>query len=200
MLHWPNRWFVWAPDVAQSLPAPDHRLFETHPVINSRWPYAVASGAVRVKPDVRELCGPEVVFTDGSRERVDLIIYATGYRLSFPFIDPSALNWRDGRPELYLNVFHPERDDLFVVGMIQPDSGQFGLVDDQARLIAEYIVRLEQGSAGARRFRECKRKRSELISGGTRYLGTPRHVLEVEHYSYRRRLRRAGQVMAGGYG
>ena len=25
------------------LPRPDHRLFETHPVINSRWPYAVVA-------------------------------------------------------------------------------------------------------------------------------------------------------------
>jgi cation diffusion facilitator CzcD-associated flavoprotein CzcO len=190
LFNWPNRWLVWAADAAASLPAPDHRLFETHPVINSRWPYEVARGAVRVKPDVRELCGCEVEFVDGSRERVDVVIYATGYKLSFPFIDASELNWQDGRPELHLNVFHPKRDDLFVVGMIQPDSGQFGLVDDQARLIAEYLVGLAKGTPPARRFRQRMRTASESFTGGAKYAGTPRHLLEVEHFSYRRRLRR----------
>jgi hypothetical protein len=191
LFNMPNRWLVWAADAAASLPSPDHRLFETHPVINSRWPYAVARGAVRVKPDVRELCGREVVFVDGSREQIDVIIYATGYKLSFPFIDASELNWRDGRPELYLNVFHPERDDLFVVGMIQPDSGQFGLVDDQARLVAEYLSGVARRTPSAQRFQRQKRDARELFTGGANYVGTPRHLLEVEHFSYRRRLGQA---------
>ena len=124
------------PDVAAALPRPDHRLFETHPVINSRWPYAVAQGAIRVKPDVKRLDGDRVRIRRRQPGAVDLIIYATGYKLSFPFIDREHSNWRDDRPELYLNIFHPERDDLFVAGLIQPDSGQFGLVDYQSQLIA----------------------------------------------------------------
>jgi hypothetical protein len=181
----------WAPDARASLPPPDHRMFETHPVINSRWPYDVARGAVRVKPDVKELCGEAVTFADGSRELVDLIIYATGYKLSFPFIDVKELNWRDGRPDLYLNVFHPDRDDLFVAGLIQPDSGQFGLVDYQAKLIAQFIQGLADGRASARRFQREMKGKAASLNGGVRYVSTPRHLLEVEHFSYRKRLKRA---------
>jgi hypothetical protein len=187
----PSRWLSWAPDAAACLPTPDHHLFETHPVINSRWPYDVARGAVRVMPDVKELCGDAVTFADGSREPIDMIIYATGYKLSFPFIDEDELNWRDGRPELYLNVFHPQRDDLFVVGMIQPDSGQFGLVDYQSRLIAEYLSGLAKGSRAARRFQAEKRGSEAALNGGVRYVGTPRHLVEVEHFSYRRLLQKS---------
>ena len=103
----------------RDLPRPDHALFATHPVINSRWPLDVTRGAIRVKPDVAELRGPAVQFADGSEEAVDLIIYATGYRISFPFIDREQLNWQGDRPALCFNVFHPERDDLFVAGLIQ---------------------------------------------------------------------------------
>jgi hypothetical protein len=39
-------------------------------------------------------------------------------------------------------------------------------------------------------FREIKREAAADVSGGVRYLNTPRHALEVEHYSYRRRLRK----------
>ena len=191
LVSWPNGWRAWSPDVSACLPTPDHKLFETHPVINSRWPYDVARGAVRVKPDVKELCGDSVAFADGSRERIDLVIYATGYKISFPFIDQNELNWRDGRPDLYLNIFHPEHDDLFVAGLIQPDSGQFGLVDYQARLIAEYLVGIGRGTKSARRFQREKRTNQAAFHGRVRYVRTPRHLLEVEHFSYRQRMKQA---------
>jgi hypothetical protein len=180
---------AWGASVAQALPQPDHQLFETHPVINSRWPYAVSQGSISVKPDVSRLESGSVVFADGSREKVDTIIYATGYKLSFPFIDREHLNWRGGRPELYLNVFHPERDDLFVVGLIQPDSGQFGLVDYQAQLVAKYLVGLQQNNPAAKNFKREKRLYRASLNGGVRYVQSPRHAIEVEHSSYRRMLK-----------
>ncbi len=69
------------------LPRPDHKLFETHPIINSQMMYYVGHGKIRVKPEVTELAGQEVCFRDGSREAIDTIVYATGFKLSFPFID-----------------------------------------------------------------------------------------------------------------
>jgi len=181
---------AWGREVAAVLPRPDHKLFESHPVINSRWPYAVAQKLICVKPDVQSLADGEVAFVDGTRERVDAIIYATGYKLSFPFMDAVHLPWRDGRPDLYLNIFHPQRDDLFVAGLIQPDSGQFGLVDYQARLIAAYIRSLDHRAAGIDRFRHDKQGGAVSIDGGVQYLNSPRHLLEVEHHTYRRRLQR----------
>jgi hypothetical protein len=170
-------------------PVADHAFFETHPAINGRWPIDVARGAIVVKPNVRELAVNEVIFDDGSHERIDAIIYATGYNLSFPFLDAAELNWKDGRPELFLNVFHPQCDDLFVVGMIQPDSGQFGLVDCQSRLIAAYLSGLKRGRRGARRLQNAKRSKS-ATSNAIRYVDSARHLLEVEHFSYRRTLQK----------
>jgi cation diffusion facilitator CzcD-associated flavoprotein CzcO len=181
---------AWGETVAATLPRPDHRLFETHPVINSRWPYAVSQGAICVKPDVARLDGERVVFVDESCENVDMIIYATGYKITIPFIDRTLLNWHEDKPELYLNVFHPERDDLFVAGLIQPDSGQFGLVDYQSQLIAAYIKGLEQGTSAANRFQREKAQASADVSGGINYVRTPRHAIEVEHYTYRRTLQK----------
>jgi hypothetical protein len=167
---------------------PDHRFFETHPVINGTWPRDVAEGKIEVRPDVRRLLPDGVEFADGVRDAIDTIIYATGYKVSFPFLRAAELNWHAGRPELFLNVFHPERDDLFVIGLIQPDSGQFGLVHYQSELMAAYLDGLDRGQGAARRFQRTKQASRVSLNGGVRYVDTPRHWFEVEHYSYRRTL------------
>ena len=171
-------------------PPPDHAFFESHPAINGRWPLDVDRGTIVTKPDIQELCGSEVRFTDGSRAKVDLILYATGFNISFPFMAVEHLAWHEGRPDLYLNVFHPERDDLFVAGLIQPDSGQFGLVDYQAQLIAAYLQCLKQNRRGALRLQQTKRTSRSASNRGIRYVDSPRHLLEVEHFSYRQSLLR----------
>ena len=114
------------------LPRPDHKLFETHPIVNSLLLYYVSHGDITPKPDILRLEGDTVHFIDGTVEVIDLLMFATGYNIVFPFIDAQLLNWRDGRPRLYHNVFHPEYDNLFVLGLIQPDGGQFVLVDWQS--------------------------------------------------------------------
>lgn len=108
------------------LPRPDHRLFETHPIVNSPMLYYVGHGDIIPKPDVAELRGKQVKFKDGSEEQIEVIVYATGFSIVFPFLDKKHLNWKNDRPNLYLNIFHPEYDNLFVAGLIQPDSGQWG--------------------------------------------------------------------------
>ena len=81
-------------------------------------------------------CG--VVFRDGRREDFDVVIAATGYQTTLPFIDCRLLGAdpADGMPRLFMNLLHPGRDDIAVVGLIQPDSGQWGITDVQARLVA----------------------------------------------------------------
>lgn len=166
------------------LPQPDHRLFETHPIINSLLPYYVRHGNVQVRPDIRRFERRTVVFEDGSRDEVDIAIFTTGYELVFPFIDPAHLNWRDGRPQLYKNVFHPEYDNLFVAGMIQPDSGQFGLVHWQTLAVARFLALRRSRSPVADRFGRLKREVDEDLGHGIRYEASSRHLLEVEHWSY----------------
>jgi len=172
------------------LPKPDHKLFETHPIINSQLHYFLGHGQICPKGDVVELCGNSVRFADGSEEKVDLIIYATGFKISFPFIDNQHLNWHQGRPDLYLNIFHPNNDQLFVAGMIQPDSGQWGLVDYQSQLIARVIQLQSVNPVLAARFRQLKTLESPDLSSGIRYIQSSRHLLEVEHFSYRKRLQK----------
>jgi len=172
------------------LPKPDHRLFETHPIVNSQLLYELGHGRIRVKPNIRELAGDRVTFVDSSEEAIDLIIYATGYKLSFPFLDSSHVVDERGRPKLYLNAFHPERDDFFVAGLIQPDSGIWGLADLQCRVMAKYVEALDRNPGSVAWFKQLKAQQRVDLGHGVRYVDTPRHALEVEYYGYRQRLKK----------
>jgi cation diffusion facilitator CzcD-associated flavoprotein CzcO len=175
---------------------PDHALFETHPVVNSQLPYFISHGDVIPKPDVQEYRDDSVAFVDGSVEPIDLIVYATGFRIVFPFMDTALLNWQHGYPSFYLNVFHPHYDNLFIVGLIQPDSGQFGLVDCQAQLIARFIRSRERAPGKFKRFQRLKQRGQEDYGGGVHYKESTRHFVEIEHHSYRKRLERLIREMA----
>jgi hypothetical protein len=172
------------------LPRPDHRLWETHPIVNAEILGCIDRGAIVPAGDVSAFAGDEVVFRGGHRESFDVVICATGYRTSLPFIDARLLGAAaaDGCPELFLNLLHPDRDDVAVVGLIQPDSGQWGLTDLQAQLVARMAV-AARGSPRAAAWLYAARRRP-AGRPAIRYIASARHRLEVEHFSYRRELER----------
>ena len=169
---------------------PDHRLWETHPIINEDLGHRIDSGVIRPRGDVAHLDGDHVVFVDGRREPFDVVICATGYQTVLPFIDCRHLGGEtaDAVPQIFLNLLHPTRDDIAVVGLIQPDSGQWGLTDLQGRLVATLAAATQRAPrAAAWLYAQRQRPaRGEAIQ----YVDSPRHRLEVEHFAYRKELQR----------
>ncbi|MBX6332204.1 MAG: NAD(P)-binding domain-containing protein [Gemmatimonadaceae bacterium] len=165
------------------LPKPDHKVLESHPIVSSQLLHYLAHGDVTAKPDVRELCGTTVRFADGSEEPIDLIIYATGYRATIPCLDPSVLSLEAGAAPLLLNVF-PDRKNLFVVGLFETDGGAYPMVSRQAALIATLIRAEERAPAAARWFHELRTGPRPNLTGGIKYLASPRHSIYVQYDEY----------------
>jgi thioredoxin reductase len=164
---------------------PDHRMLETHPIVNQQLVYYVGHGEITPTEDIDRFDGDTVVFTDGRQEQVDLVIYCTGYLVQFPFIDHEHLNWIDGKPRLYRNVFHPTHDNLFVCGLIQPDSGQFKLVHWQGVAIAKQLAAAREGAPALEEFRRLRAEHAgEALGGGVQYKESTRHYFEINHYDY----------------
>jgi thioredoxin reductase len=173
------------------LKEPDHRMLETHPIVNSNLVYYVGHGRITPVDDVARFDGGDVVFSDGRRAEVDLVIFATGYLIRFPFLDHALLNWSRGRPHLYRHVFPPDHPNLAVIGLIQPDSGQFGLVHWQSVAVARYLAAQRDDPATAVRFAErIRRHVDDRSAGGFRFVDSTRHYVEVEHMTYVRDLER----------
>ena len=173
------------------LPDPDYRLYESHPVMNSLVLHHIGHGDIRPRGDIQSVSGQGVTFANGEQAEYDLILMATGYKLDYPFIARDELNWPQeaGAPQLYLNVFHPEHDDLFMLGMVEASGLGWQGRDEQAELVALYIRQLQAGSAAAQALRQTIRARaSQRLDGGYRYLQLERMAYYVHKDSYRRRI------------
>jgi hypothetical protein len=118
-------------------------------------------------------------------------VWATGYRPSFPFIDQSYILDEQGKSKLFIHTFSRELDDFFVVGLFEPaEGGVWQIADYQARLIAAFIKACETDPERAAWFRALKARARPDIGHGIRWKDTPWHRLEVQHYRFRRYMKR----------
>ena len=179
------------------IPAPDHKFYETHPIVNQQLPYYVGHGSVSPKPEIERFETSSVVFTDGSEVDIDLVVFATGYQPYFPFAADGLLSDSAGI-RLGRQIFSPTHPAVTVSGLIQPDSGQFALAHWQGMLIAHYAVALRDRPVEAEQF--AARVAADLdrrYTGGTTYRYSPRHTFEVAHQEYLRALEDDINVLEG---
>jgi cation diffusion facilitator CzcD-associated flavoprotein CzcO len=172
------------------LPAPDHRVLESHPIMNTQILHFLAHGDITAKPDVVRLDGRRVQFADGSTEDVDLIIWATGYHATIPFLT-DAVPARDGAgPELFAALFVPRAPNLYVLGHFESDGGAYPLVSKQAELVALLAASDAADSVATRQWvsRFTSGQRPDL-SGGVRYVASPRHANYAQFETYEAYLR-----------
>jgi cation diffusion facilitator CzcD-associated flavoprotein CzcO len=183
------------------LPDPDYKLYESHPVMNSLVLHHLGHGDIKARRDVARVEGQLVTFSDGEQAEYDLILQGTGYKLDYPFIDRAHLNWPSsaGAPQLYLNVFHPEYDDLFMLGMVEASGLGWQGRDEQAELVALYIQGLQAGSQAARDFQALKRERASMrLDGGYHYLQLERMAYYVHKDSYRQSIAQHSAALRNG--
>ena len=127
------------PHSRYGLAKPDHKPFEKHPVVNSQLPYALRHGRVVPKPDIARLDGSGVHFTDGTSVEPDTIVWATGYDVAFPFLDPDPFSWQGGLPLRHLGMLAPDLAGLYVFGVLQPRGGAGPIVTALADLLAQIV-------------------------------------------------------------
>lgn len=174
------------------LPDPDHRLYESHPVMNSLVLHHLGHGDIRVRGDITRVDGDNVTFADGSRGSYDIILQATGYALHYPFIAREALNWEGGAaPRLHLNMMHPTDDTVFLLGMVEASGLGWQGRYEQAELVALYLKGIAARHPAALALQREKRAGTlARLDGGFRYLRLDRMAYYVHKATYLAALRR----------
>jgi hypothetical protein len=155
------------------LQRPDHRLFETHPVLNSNLFLSLQHGDVTAKPGIRTTAGPTVTFVDGSTADFDVIIYATGYLHTVPYARRYFPG--DQLPDLYLKTFSRQHAGLFGVGYLETNSGAYRHFDASAQMIANHLDDQDNRPDRAREFAGMIAADRPDLSGGITFDTSPRH-------------------------
>lgn len=177
------------------VPRPPHPIWREHATLSQELLPYVGHGWIRIKPNVKELRGTKVAFEDGSEEPIDTIVYATGYRTSFPFIDKNVFEVPDGRVDLYRRIVAPKSPDLFMVGLVQPIGPTIPLVEIQARWIADVLAGNISLPSAETMDKEIARHRQRLAR---RYVGSARYTLEVDFKEYAGQLAKDTRRGQGG--
>lgn len=122
------------------LPQPDHKIFEKHPTISTEIFHYLKHGRIKPRPDIARFDGKKVHFTDGSSDEFDMIVAATGYYLSFPFLPEGLVPMiNEQLAALYAGCVLPEYKHLYIVGTQQVRYGIGPLLTPGSRLIAKMI-------------------------------------------------------------
>jgi cation diffusion facilitator CzcD-associated flavoprotein CzcO len=184
------------------LPEPDHKFGQAHPTISGRILDRLAHGAISTKPNIKRLTGDRVEFVDGSSVHADLVVYCTGYKITFPFFDEDFFAARDNELRLYKHLFHPTRRGLYFVGLIQPLGAIMPIAERQGDLIARHILGSYELPSVATMEKDIDQKK---VAMRKRYVASKRHTIQVDYDDYMKELRKemeagAARVEAGAAG
>uniref|UniRef100_A0A673K5S6 Flavin-containing monooxygenase n=1 Tax=Sinocyclocheilus rhinocerous TaxID=307959 RepID=A0A673K5S6_9TELE len=159
-------------------------IFSQHPTVNDDLPNRILSGTVSVKPNVKEFRGSSVVFEDGTVEDdIDLVVFATGYTFSFPFLSSHAIPVSKNKVSLYKYVYPPglERPTLAVIGLIQPLGAIMPISEMQARWAARVFKGLCKLPPMSAMMKDIKAKEKAMAK---RYVAAQRHTIQVDYIPY----------------
>lgn len=189
------------PPERYGLPKPDHKFGEAHPTVSGRILDRIAHGTIAPKPNIASLSGDSVRFADGSEVHADVVVYCTGYKISFPFFEHDFLAAPDNHIELFRRVFHPEHPNLFFIGLLQPLGAIMPLAEAQGAWVGDYL----RGEYALPSRQELRRDiEADQAAMRKRYVASKRHTIQVDFDDYLYALaaeRRAGaeRARARGY-
>src|SRR3954452_5375056 len=183
------------------LPEPDHKIGSAHPTISDEILSCLTHGTITPKPNIASLEGSAVRFADGTAVHADVVVYATGYKVTFPFFDRGFISPPNTDLPLFRRVFHPQIPNVFFIALLQPLGATMPLAEAQGEWVGEYL-RGEYALPSPRALRrDMERERRKMFK---RYVASPRHTMQVDFDDYllelpRERARGRERAQARGF-
>lgn len=175
------------------LQRPDHDALCAHPTVSDSLLSKLGHGDIVVKPNLARLDGDKVWFVDGSVEATDLIVYCTGYRISFPFLGRDVIDPANNEVSLYRRVVSVEHAGLYFIGLVQPIGAIMPLAEAQSEWVADLLTGVVTLPPVEDMRREIRSHRDVM---GRRYVRSQRHTIQVDFLKYRKELQRERRVCA----
>jgi len=171
------------------LPEPDHPPLHAHPTVSAEFLPRCAAGDIVVRGAIAALEGANVRFADGTVEPVDVIVTATGYRVTFPFLSADDAPVRDNHLPLYKRLVQPDPalHGLWFMGLAQALPTLVNLAEQQSKLFAAW-------ARGTYALPDEATMRATIASDETlhrgHYYASPRHTMQLDFGIYVRDIQR----------
>lgn len=178
---------------AYGLQKPRHKLFERHPAFGTDLLGYLRQGRIKPRPDIARLAGNKVHFSDGSVGEYDLIVAATGFYNSFPFLPKGLVTVENDIVHVYGGAFPDTVKNLYFIGWAQARNGFGSLVTPASKLYAEMIDlqdEMELPIGYILKWRGLKVPTSNLVNPVA-----TRRVIKIAHYLLPL-LRRRSHILA----
>ena len=181
------------PPERYGLPKPNHRFGEAHPTISGRILDRIQHGTITPKPNISSLEGSLIRFEDGSEVEADVVVYCTGYKITFPFFEEQLISAPDNHIELYRRVFHPDIPNVMFIGLLQPLGAIMPLAEAQGAWVGDYLLG-DYELPPANELRADIRSDQEAMR--RRYVASKRHTIQVDFDDYLHALAKERQAGA----
>ncbi|KAF9160210.1 Cyclopentanone 1,2-monooxygenase (CPMO), partial [Actinomortierella ambigua] len=169
---------------------PSEKPLSMHPTINTLLPERISTGTVQPQKIIKRLGpGRRVEFEDGiAVDDIDVVIYCTGYDVSYPTLDPSIVT--GGLPDAAKNnmvwawnyMIPPRHPNLAFVGLFQPLGALMPISEMQCRfLVSTWIGKLKPLPSAETMEIEIQRQKDKMAQ---RHGEAARHTIQVDYAPY----------------
>ncbi len=179
-------WLARGKQADYGVPKPKRPILSEHPTNSQDLLNLTGRGKVTIKPNIQKLAGKEVIFEDNTKEKIDIIIWSTGYKMTFPFFQndffPAQEVENSNDLQLYKRVIHPDYKNLFFLGLIQPLGAIMPLAEIQSKWIAQLLTQKTALPSDEFMWLDIEKTENSLKK---RYKESKRHTIQVDFYDYK---------------
>ena len=121
------------------LQRPNHRIFDRHPTYATDLLNYLRQGLIKPRAEIARFEGNSVHFKDGTVSDYDMVVAATGFDYSFPFLPEGLLEVKNDVVQIYGGAFPDNVKNLYIIGASQPRGGFGRVITPAAQLYAKMI-------------------------------------------------------------
>lgn len=179
-------WLARGKQADYGVPKPKRPILSEHPTNSQDLLNLTGRGKVTIKPNIQQLAGKNVVFDDNTQEKIDIIVWCTGYKMTFPFFQndffPAQEVENSNDLQLYKRVIHPDYKNLFFLGLVQPLGAIMPLAELQSKWIAQLLTQKTALPSEEFMWLDIEKTQTALKR---RYKESKRHTIQVDFFDYK---------------
>uniref|UniRef100_A0A0K0FPJ5 Flavin-containing monooxygenase n=1 Tax=Strongyloides venezuelensis TaxID=75913 RepID=A0A0K0FPJ5_STRVS len=161
---------------------PNHRFFQQHPTVNDALANHLLSGMITITEDVDFIEEDSIVVKNGKKFKCDVLILATGYTFSFPYLEPQdIIPINNHVVDLYKYIFPLNYPQLAVIGLIQPIGSIAPISELQSRVACQVFAKKITLPSKDDQMIDIDEKRRIMRR---RYFESNKHTIQVDYIPY----------------